>query len=49
MQRRTDLPQNSGPCFGQHNEEVLKDLGYSDEEIDTMYKKEVISLEILEK
>ena len=49
MERRTELPQNSGPCFGQHNEDILKNLGYSDEQIANMYEKQVISLEILEK
>ena len=29
----------SAPCFGEHNREVLKDFGYTDEEIDALYKK----------
>ena len=29
----------SAPCFGEHNREVLRDFGYTDEEIDALYKK----------
>ena len=29
----------SAPCFGEHNREVLKDFGYTDEEIDALYQK----------
>ncbi len=29
----------SAPCFGEHNREVLESFGYSEEEIDELYKK----------
>ncbi len=29
----------SAPCFGEHNRDVLSSFGYSDEEIDELYKK----------
>ena len=29
----------SAPCFGEHNREVLQEFGYTDKEIDDLYKK----------
>lgn len=29
----------AAPCFGEHNRDVLTEFGYSEEEIDAMYKK----------
>ena len=29
----------AAPCFGEHNREVLTEFGYSEEEIEDMYKK----------
>ena len=30
---------SSAPCYGEHNREVLKSFGYTDEEIDKLYEK----------
>ena len=38
LSRHSKLPEFSGPSFGQHNEEILSELGYSLSEIDALEK-----------
>ena len=33
----------SAPCFGEHNREVLQSFGYTDEEIDKLYKNKELA------
>ena len=45
--RRTELPSNSGPCFGADSDEVLSELGYSEKDIEGLYDKGVTSRSLL--
>ena len=44
---RTSLPSKSSPLFGEHNEEILKDLGYDEEIISSMKQSGAISKTLL--
>ena len=36
MQSRPPRAPRSGPCFGEHNREVMREAGYSEAEIDSL-------------
>ena len=36
---RMGIPTGSGPMLGEHTEEVLKEIGYTDEQIKAMEEK----------
>jgi len=48
MKNRSQLPRESGPCFGSNTVELLTSLGYSTIQINEMYITKVTSNEILE-
>ena len=45
--KRTSLPSKSSPLFGEHNEEILKNLGYDKETISSMKQSGAISKTLL--
>lgn len=47
LERRSKLPEKSGPLFGYHNEEILKNLNYSKREIRLMEQEGAISNKLL--
>ena len=47
LQRRPQLPARSGPAFGADSRDILESLGYSREEIHSMYGLGVTSRELL--
>ena len=44
---RTSLPSTSSPLFGEHNEEILRDLGYDEDTISSMKQNGSISKKLL--
>ena len=47
LTRRPKLPKFSGPSFGQHNETILSELGYSQSEVDELEKSGATSRELI--
>jgi crotonobetainyl-CoA:carnitine CoA-transferase CaiB-like acyl-CoA transferase len=47
FKKRPDLPTRSGPTFGADNQDILKSLGYSDDEIASMAELRVTATTLL--